>query len=94
MGVTLSQHLHDKKAASDAVEWNTTTPQGHKQTYKPPTSGKVKFIEYDIRDFLQQCVDKYVSIASPHAANIRKVATPFLDEKKVLYDGEDDEANP
>ena len=39
-------------------------------------------MEYDMKDFLISCVDKYVELAGKNSANLHKVKTPFIDETK------------
>ena len=36
-------------------------------------------IEYDMAEFLQSCVDRYLELANKPAASLRSVATPFLE---------------
>ena len=38
-------------------------------------------LTYDVGGFLTQCVDKYKELAGPRGANLRKVDTPYLDER-------------
>ena len=40
----------------------------------------VNTVEYDMRQFLQQCIDRYVELAGPNV-KFKKVATPFPDDK-------------
>ncbi len=42
------------------------------------TSVPVRVMEYDMRDFLQQCVDKYLELAVPHVAQIAESRNPIL----------------
>jgi len=39
-------------------------------------------MEYDMKDFLISCVDRFVELAGKSGANLRKVETPFIDETK------------
>ncbi len=40
-------------------------------------------MEYDMCEFLQQCVDKYRDLAGPHAAQLTKVTTPFCSDAQL-----------
>ena len=40
----------------------------------------VNTVEYDMRQFLQQCIDRYVELAGPNV-KFKKVTTPFPDDK-------------
>ena len=40
----------------------------------------VNTVEYDMRQFLQQCIDRYVELAGPNV-KFKKVSTPFPDDK-------------
>ena len=40
----------------------------------------VNTVEYDMRQFLQQCLDRYVELAGPNI-KFKKVSTPFPDDK-------------
>ena len=42
-----------------------------------PTRGVI----YDMRSFLQQAVDKYRQLAGPEFQHLKKVSTPFYDDK-------------
>ena len=58
----------------------------------PPTPAKMiqaKFIKYDMRNFLEQCVERYQSLAGPRGANLRRVETPFLEEANAEFETED-----
>ena len=41
---------------------------------------KVKTMQYDMSDFMAQCVESYLTLAGKPAMCLSKVATPFLDE--------------
>ncbi len=41
---------------------------------------KVKTMQYDVSDFMAQCVESYVTLAGKPATCLSKVATPFFDE--------------
>ena len=40
----------------------------------------VNTVEYDMKQFLQQCIDRYVELAGPNV-KFKKVSTPFPDDK-------------
>ncbi|CAE8664815.1 unnamed protein product [Polarella glacialis] len=61
-------------------------------TSLPPSPAKyvqAKFIKYDMRNFLEQCVERYQSLAGPRGANLRRVETPFLEEANAEFETED-----
>jgi hypothetical protein len=81
------------------TEGNSTVTNLAKKDKIPKSSpslqgGRVTatFIKYDMRDFLEQCVIKYVQL-SGDKSNLRRVDTPFIDESKEDVD-DYDEANP
>ena len=41
---------------------------------------KVKTMQYDMSDFMAQCVESYLTLAGEPATCVSKVSTPFLDE--------------
>ena len=51
---------------------------------KPDDSGKlrVRSLMYEMRGFLEQCVERYKELAGPSMKPLRKVATPFIDESR------------
>ena len=50
----------------------------------PECGKKVRGIEYDMSEFMQQCVDVYVKLAGPRGAGLRQVDTPFLPDDGVV----------
>ena len=47
----------------------------------------IKFLKYDMADFLKQCVERYLELgAGKITEKLRKVDTPFLDESKPEFD--------
>ncbi|MCP4293026.1 MAG: hypothetical protein GY780_14465, partial [bacterium] len=45
-----------------------------------PGKQKVACVEYDMSDFLRQCVDKYVELAGDRTKPLKPAQTPFLEE--------------
>ncbi len=45
-------------------------------------------MEYDMRGFMQQCVDKYIELAGLQGTKLKKVSTPFCTAAQLdpLYD--------
>ena len=41
---------------------------------------KVRVLEYDMEQFVKQCVERYQELAGPKDANLQRGATPFIDE--------------
>ncbi len=51
---------------------------------KPDLPGKlVQVMEYDMCEFLPQCVDKCKKLAGPYAAKLPKVTTPFCSDASL-----------
>jgi hypothetical protein len=44
----------------------------------PDTGKSVRVMEYDMEEFMQSCVDRYVELSGK--STLRKVATPFIDD--------------
>ena len=40
----------------------------------------VRMLEYDMEQFMKQCVERYQELAGGRGANLQRVATPFIDE--------------
>ena len=57
-----------------------------------PTGRKttVNFVKYDQKDFLQQCVTRYLDLAGPNAPGLIKTDTPFIDTTTTKAINEDD----
>jgi hypothetical protein len=74
---TLSELLFDKTELTNKAS-QTSSPSGSQ-------GGRVTatFIKYDMRDFLEQCVEKYQSLSNNNVV-LRKVETPFVDEAKDI----------
>ena len=48
------------------------------------------FLQYDMRDFMEQCVERYLQLAPAGTQNkLRRVDTPFIDENKASFDDPD-----
>ena len=55
-------------------------PGGNPMNPDKDGSIKVRVLEYDMEQFLKQCVERYQELAGPKGANLQRVATPLLDE--------------
>jgi hypothetical protein len=71
----------------------STTPT--KRATPPEKSASVQggrvaatFIKYNMRDFMEQCVERYLELAGKDT-KLRNVETPFLDENKIDFDDPD-----
>jgi hypothetical protein len=51
---------------------------------------KVNFVKYDQKDFLQQCVARYIELAGITAPSLVKADTPFIDISTTKAMSEDD----
>eukprot|EP00972_Heterocapsa_arctica_P104721 15432971-Heterocapsa_arctica.AAC.1 len=47
-------------------------------------------MEYNMRPFMEQCVDSYLELTKKSKSDFRPAKTPFLDETKL----EDDDSKP
>jgi hypothetical protein len=86
---SLAQLVFDKPCAPNSAQ------KGKPQTVAPPAQGgwvTANFIKYDMKDFLEQCVEKYQKL-SESKVTLRKVDTPFIDESKDIEEVFD-EKNP
>jgi RNA:NAD 2'-phosphotransferase (TPT1/KptA family) len=55
---------------------------------------KVNVVKYDQKDFLQQCVTRYLELAGPNSPPLIKADTPFIDTtSKVAIDQDDHETH-
>ena len=75
--VKAARNKHQAKKAVRAQGF--TFLQDLEEQVKPMTK-KVSTVQYDMRGFLQQCLDRYRELA-PDAAAFKKVATPFHEER-------------
>ena len=57
----------------------------------PKGTRLVRELEYDMEDFLVQCVSKYQELAGSGYLKLKRVSTPFLDETKLEDEGTDDD---
>ena len=62
----------------------------HKVHDVKDSAGKVvaRRMEYDMEDFLSQCVTRYLELAGDPSRSLRRVATPFIEEA-LRSDGSD-----
>ena len=60
---------------------NTEQPNTNRKTIK------VRVTEYDMKEFLVSCVEKYCELANVSAESLKRAPTPFLDVKtNEIYD--------
>ena len=52
---------------------------------RTPITGetKAKALEYNMSDFMSQCVERYCELAKFERSKLKKAETPFLDENKL-----------
>jgi hypothetical protein len=62
--------------------------EGETNTNK--TKVTVHMVKYDQKDFLQQCVNRYIELAGKDAPPLIRADTPFIDETSMLALEEDD----
>ena len=73
--------VRDKSKAKKAARAQGFTFLDELETNKGKCMEKsVNAIQYDMKQFLQQCLDRYVELAGPNIT-FKKVATPFHDDK-------------
>ena len=84
-------HGCDGEKASDRSK---ESPKGWNNQKEPkPKSAKdsnrdVRCVEYDMREFLAQCVTSYKELSGKKGVPLKKVATPFIEES-LLPDGQE-----
>ena len=48
---------------------------------------RIRFMKYDMRNFLEQCVERYIELGGNRIKDkLKVVETPFLDESKPEFD--------
>jgi len=63
--------------------------QDKKKRRTTESSGKqVRGIEYDMSEFLQSCVTKYLELAGKQASSLKSVQTPFLEVSVEDFENE------
>ena len=73
--------VRDKSKAKKAARAQGFTFLGELETKKGKCMEEpVNAVQYDMKQFLQQCLDRYVELAGPNVT-FKKVATPFHDDK-------------
>ena len=73
--------VRDKSKAKKAARAQGFTFLDELETNKGKSMDKsVNAFQYDMKQFLQQCLDRYVELAGPNIT-FKKVATPFHDDK-------------
>ena len=68
--------------------WSSKTPSGDEP--KPIVNTKkrtIRFMKYDMKEFLEACVDRYKELCMPkYSKPIKHADTPFLDEGRPEFD--------
>ena len=76
-----AKKIRDKSGAKKAARAQGFTFLDELEQNKSKCMTKnVNTVEYDMRQFLQQCLDRYVELAGPNV-KFKKVSTPFPDDK-------------
>ena len=76
-----AKKIRDKSGAKKAARAQGFTFLDELEQQKPKCMTKnVNTVEYDMRQFFQQCIDRYVELAGPNV-KFKKVSTPFPDDK-------------
>ena len=76
-----AKKIRDKSGAKKAARAQGFTFLDELEQQKSKCMTKnVNTVEYDMRQFLQQCIDRYVELAGPNV-KFKKVSTPFPDDK-------------
>ena len=76
-----AKKVRDKSGAKKAARAQGFTFLDELEQHKSKCMTKnVNTVEYDMRQFLQQCIDRYVELAGPNV-KFKKVTTPFPDDK-------------
>ena len=76
-----AKKIRDKSGAKKAARAQGFTFLDELEQQKSKCMTKnVNTVEYDMRQFLQQCIDRYVELAGP-IVKFKKVSTPFPDDK-------------
>jgi len=88
---SLPELLYDKIAFPKGAQKKKISPRLNQPSTGQGGWVKANFIKYDMKDFLEQCVEKYQKL-SENRVTLRRVDTPFLDEAKEI--DEYDENNP
>ena len=66
-----------RRTGSPVAAARANEPKGRRTTAFGPV--QVRGIEYDIAEFLQSCVDRYLELANKTATSLRNAPTPFLE---------------
>ena len=76
-----AKKIRDKSGAKKAARAQGFTFLDELEQRKSKCMTKnVNTVDYDMKQFLQQCVDRYVELAGPNF-KFKKVETPFPDDK-------------
>ena len=72
-----AQKIRDKSGAKKAARAQGLTFLDELEQHKSKcTTKNVNTVEYDMKQFLQQCLNRYVELAGPNI-KLKKVSTPF-----------------
>ena len=76
-----AQKIRDKSGAKKAARAQGLTFLDELEQHKSKcTTKNVNTVEYDMKQFLQQCLDRYVELGGPNI-KLKKVFAPFPDDK-------------
>ena len=76
-----AKKIRDKSGAKKAARAQGFTFLDELEHHRTSCMTKnVNTVEYDMKQFLQQCIDRYVELAGPNV-KFKKVSTPFPDDK-------------
>jgi len=75
-----AKKIRDKSGAKKAARAQGFTFLDELEQQIQMHDKNVNTVEYDMRQFLQQCIDRYVELAGPNV-KFKKVSTPFPDDK-------------
>ena len=90
LAVASVKQMRDKSKAKKAVRAQGFTFLQDLEQQNTVMSKPVTTVTYDMRSFLQQCLDRYVELA-PRPVTFKKVTTPFHDDKIARPTAEENE---
>ena len=81
-GSTGSEHMPNEPVVPDGL---LATPSRVKSAQG--NNSKIRFMKYNMKDFLQSCIDRYIELGGNRIKEKLKICdTPFLDESKPEFD--------
>ena len=81
IALAAAKKIRDKSGAKKAARAQGFTVSDELEKNKSKCMFKtVNTVEYDMKQFLQQCIDRYVQLAGPDV-KFKSVSTPFPDDK-------------